>query len=279
MKMVRFKAPDGATHSGVINGDEEVVAFGDELVDMSHDGRRRALGRWSVDEVTLVAPVRPGSIIGIGLNYRDHARETGAEAPTEPVMFGKLPSCVTGPGSPIYIDSRLSEQVDYEAELGVVIGRACSDVAEQHALEHVLGYVCVNDVSARDLQVGGGAGQWLRGKSLDSFAPIGPHLVTADEVSDPQRLSVRCTVNDEVLQNSSTEHMIFSITELIAYISRGITLQPGDLILTGTPAGVGLAQVPPRWLTPGDEVAVEIGHVGRLVNPVRAREEALVSSL
>ncbi len=208
---------------------------------------------------------RPGKIVCVGLNYRDHAAETGAELPAAPLLFAKWPNTLIGHGEPIVIPGE-TQQVDYEAELGVVIGRRTRRVGEAQALDAVRGYVCVNDVSARDLQFADG--QWTRGKSPDSFCPVGPRLVPREEIDDPQALAVRCILNGEVLQDSSTAQMVFSVAEIIAYASRTITLEPGDLIATGTPAGVGVFRDPKVLLKDGDEVTVEVEHLGTLTNPV-----------
>ncbi len=212
---------------------------------------------------------RPGKILAAGMNYRDHAAEAGLEVPERPVVFAIWPSSVIGPGEPIVL-SALSAEVDYEAELGVVIGERARDVPVARALDVVAGYTCFNDVSARDLQFQDG--QWTRAKSLDTFSPTGPRVAPASEIPDPQALRIRCLVNGEALQDSSTAEMVFSVAELIAYISKGITLDPGDLIVTGTPAGVGFTRTPPIFLRPGDEVAVEIEGIGTLTNPVRGEE-------
>jgi len=210
---------------------------------------------------------RPQKIVCIGLNYRDHAEEQGTELPTAPLLFAKWPNTLIGPGEPIVIPP-ITKQVDYEAELGVVIGERVGGASAENALEAVAGYLCLNDVSARDLQFSDG--QWVRGKSLDTFCPIGPELVAAADVPDPQALAIRAVVNGEVLQDSHTSNMIFSVAEVLAHVSRAITLEPGDLIATGTPAGVGAFRDPPVWLEPGDEVTIEIEGLGALTNPVRA---------
>jgi 2-keto-4-pentenoate hydratase/2-oxohepta-3-ene-1,7-dioic acid hydratase in catechol pathway len=207
----------------------------------------------------------PGKIVCVGLNYRDHAEESGMDLPERPLLFAKWPSSLIGPGQPILIPQQAT-QVDYEAELGVVIGTRASRVSVDDALGHVEGYLCANEVSARDVQFADV--QWTRGKSFDTFGPVGP-LVPAAEVPDPQALQIRCLVNGEVMQDSSTAQMVFTVAEVIAFISDGITLEPGDLILTGTPAGVGLGRKPPVYLADGDEVTVEIQSVGSLTNPVR----------
>ena len=210
---------------------------------------------------------RPQKIVCIGLNYRDHAEEQGTELPAAPLLFAKWPNTLIGPGEPIVIPP-ITKQVDYEAELGVVIGERVRRASVENALEAVAGFLCLNDVSARDLQFSDG--QWVRGKSLDTFCPVGPELVPAADVPDPQALAIRAVVNGEVLQDSHTSNMIFSVAEIVAHVSRAITLEPGDLIATGTPAGVGAFREPPVWLEPGDEVTIEIEGVGALTNPVRA---------
>ena len=221
-----------------------------------------------LDGQRLLAPItRPGKIIGIGRNYREHAAEEGVEPPSAPLIFGKWSTTIVGPGSEIRWDPTLATQVDYEAELGVVIGRRARRVSEGEALDYVLGYTCLNDVSARDLQFGDG--QWVRGKSLDTFCPIGPAIVTTDEIPDPQRLRLSCTVSGERLQDATTADMYFSVAEIISYCSRAFTLEPGDVIATGTPSGVGAFRKPPRYLTDGDVVQVEVEGIGRLENTCR----------
>lgn len=212
--------------------------------------------------LSLLAPVpRPGKIVCVGLNYRDHAAETGKPVPEEPVLFAKFANSVVGHDSVVEIPAATRE-VDWEAELGVVIGRRARRVSADEALGHVAGYVCVNDLSARDLQRRGG--QWTRGKAIDGFLPMGPWLVTADEVADPQELAISCTVNGELVQSSTTAEMVFGVAELISVISQTMTLDPGDVIATGTPPGVGMGMTPPRFLAPGDVVTVEIAGLGRL---------------
>jgi 2,4-diketo-3-deoxy-L-fuconate hydrolase len=213
----------------------------------------------------LPIPV-PGKIICVGLNYRDHAAESGMVVPERPLIFSKWSNTLIGPGDPILLPS-FSKEVDYEAELGLVIGTRAQRIAAADALAHVRGYLCANDVSARDIQFLDG--QWARGKSLDTFCPVGP-LVPAAELPDPQSLGIRAILNGETLQDSTTADMIFTIPELISYISHSITLEPGDLILTGTPPGVGFARKPPIYLQPGDEITVEIDGIGTLTNPVRS---------
>ena len=222
----------------------------------------------------ILAPVVPTSILCIGLNYRRHAEESGAKPPERPVLFMKTPNSVQNPGDPIEIPTFLaSGKVDYECELAVVIGRPCKNATRENALEHVLGYTCANDVSARDWQLEWGGGQWCRGKSFDTFSPLGPCLVTTEEIPDPNALAIRTVLNGEVVQDWTTRDMIFDVLELIVFLSGSNTLLPGTVILTGTPHGVGMAAKPPRWLKAGDEVAVEIDGIGRLFNPV-ANEKA-----
>ena len=212
---------------------------------------------------------RPQKIVCVGLNYRDHAEEQGTELPAAPLLFAKWPNTLIGAGEPIVIPP-VTNQVDYEAELGVVIGERVRGASIETALEAVAGYLCLNDVSARDLQFSDG--QWVRGKSLDTFCPVGPHVVSAVDVPDPQSLPIRALVNGDVLQDSNTSNMIFSVAEIVAHVSQAITLVPGDLIATGTPAGVGAFRDPPIWLEPGDEVTIEIEGIGALTNPVRSGE-------
>ncbi len=216
--------------------------------------------------VNLCAPVpRPGKVICIGLNYRDHAEESGMAIPKSPIIFSKFPSCVIGPGKAIVIPTG-SDQVDYEAELAVVIGRRVKNITADEALDAVFGYTNFNDVSARDFQFADG--QWQRGKSCDTFAPMGPFIATKDELPDAEGLRIRFRRNRETLQDSNTGQLIFGIAELIEFLSRSITLEPGDVIATDTPPGVGFARKPPIFLRPGDIAEVEIEGLGTLSNPV-----------
>jgi 2-keto-4-pentenoate hydratase/2-oxohepta-3-ene-1,7-dioic acid hydratase in catechol pathway len=211
---------------------------------------------------------RPGKIVCVGLNYKDHAEEQGAELPAAPLLFAKFTTALIGPGDPIVIPSIVTK-CDYEAELGVVIGTSVRNVSKENALEAVAGYVVANDVSARDLQFADG--QWTRGKSPDTFCPVGP-LVPAAEIADPHALGIRAILNGETVQDSTTANLIFGIDEVVSYVSRTSTLEQGDLILTGTPAGVGVFRNPPRLLRPGDEITIEIDGVGSITNPVRAED-------
>jgi len=215
-----------------------------------------------------VLPIeRPGKIVCVGLNYRDHAEEQGAPLPTAPLLFAKWQNTLIGPGEPIVIPPIVTK-CDYEAELGVVIGTSVRIASVENALEAVAGYVCVNDVSARDLQFADG--QWTRGKSPDTFCPVGPQVVPRDEIPDPQALAIRAVLNGTAMQDSTTANMVFGVADLIAYITQTITLEPGDLIATGTPAGVGAFREPPVFMQPGDEITIEIEGLGSLTNPVAA---------
>jgi 2-keto-4-pentenoate hydratase/2-oxohepta-3-ene-1,7-dioic acid hydratase in catechol pathway len=233
-------------------------------------GRGSGRGRTARRRVAAAGPApvtRPGKIVAVGRNYAEHAAEEGVAAPADPILFTKFGSSIVGPGAEIRWRAADTSQVDFEAELAVVIGRTARDVSAADALGHVLGYTCLNDVSARDLQFADG--QWIRGKSLDTFCPIGPWLVTADEIPDPQALRIRCHVNGETLQDANTARMIHGVAALIAFASRYMTLEPGDIIATGTPAGVGVFRKPPRFLADGDVVVVEIEGIGRLENRCR----------
>jgi 2-keto-4-pentenoate hydratase/2-oxohepta-3-ene-1,7-dioic acid hydratase in catechol pathway len=215
-----------------------------------------------------VLPIeRPQKIVCIGLNYRDHAEEQSVELPVRPLLFAKWPNTLIGPGDSIRLPS-ITHEVDYEAELGVVIGERVSKASPDTALEAVRGYVCANDVSGRDIQFADK--QWVRGKSFDTFCPVGPELVPASEITDPQQLPIRAILNGQVMQDSTTANMVFGVAEIVSFVSQAITLEPGDLILTGTPAGVGVFRDPKVLLQPGDEITIEIDGIGSLTNPVVA---------
>jgi 2-keto-4-pentenoate hydratase/2-oxohepta-3-ene-1,7-dioic acid hydratase in catechol pathway len=223
---------------------------------------------YALSDIRVEVPLRhPSKVVAIGQNYMDHCRECNAPIPTRPIVFAKFPSSLIGPTDDIQWCSELTQQVDWEAELGVVIGKAARHVPEETALDYVFGYTVINDVSARDLQ--GGDGQWVRGKSLDTFCPMGPGIVTADEIPDPQDLDVRCWVNGMVMQDSNTLEMIFNVRYLISFLSRAFTLNPGDVISTGTPHGVGVGRDPQIFLQDGDVVEVEVERIGRLRNVCR----------
>jgi 2-keto-4-pentenoate hydratase/2-oxohepta-3-ene-1,7-dioic acid hydratase in catechol pathway len=224
-----------------------------------------AVASLALSEVTLLAPIpNPSKVVAIGLNYMDHCREQNIEPPEAPIIFAKFPSAVVGPGAAIRWDPALTRKVDYEVELAVVMGRTARRVPAADALDYVAGYTICNDVSARDLQFGDR--QWVRGKSLDTFCPLGPWLVTRDEIPDPHDLSIRCTLNGDVMQDSTTAEMIFGITTLIEFISRAFTLLPGDVIATGTPDGVGVFRSPQVFMKDGDVVTLEVEGLGQLTN-------------
>ncbi|MGW1991506.1 fumarylacetoacetate hydrolase family protein [Embleya sp. NPDC001921] len=238
-----------------------LVAAGPEAL------RDAALGATKeIEAGRRLAPLRPGKIVAIGLNYLDHIREAGVRPPESPLVFAKFASSVIGTGEAIVIDPELTGNVDWEVELGVVIGRTLRHADKDEAMAAIAGYTVANDVSARDLQFADG--QWVRGKSLDTFCPLGPVLVTPDEIADPQALVLRTRVNGETVQDSSTAEMVFGIAELLSYCSRAFTLEPGDLVLTGTPWGCGAFMDPPRRLVPGDVLETEVEGIGVLVNPV-----------
>jgi 2-keto-4-pentenoate hydratase/2-oxohepta-3-ene-1,7-dioic acid hydratase in catechol pathway len=272
------QAGGGAVPSEIVAflaaGDAAMEAARKALAWAATEGRSALAGRPGVlyreDQVRRRAPVpRPPKVICLGLNYRDHAAESGAAIPNEPVLFAKFPTAVIGPGDPIVLPAT-SAEVDYEAELVFVIGRGGRHIPEGEAMRHVAGYTCGHDVSARDYQLRRGGTQWLTGKTFDTFAPLGPSLVTADEVPDPHSLRIRCVVNGETLQDSTTAQMIFSVPQVVAYLSHVFTLEPGDVVFTGTPPGVGFVRTPPRFLKDGDVAEIIIDSLGTLRNPVRA---------
>lgn len=265
MKIIRHLEPDHGPSYARLNPDGSAERLAGNLYAGLHPtGETVAVTR-------LLAPIEPAAILCIGLNYRHHAAESGMKEPEIPILFVKGVNTLQHPGEPILIPTHLrSDKVDYECELAVVIGRACKNVARENALDYVLGYTCANDVSARDWQIEWGGGQWCRGKFFDTFAPLGPCLVTPDEIPDPNRLAIRTVLNGEVVQDWNTNDMIFDVPALIAFLSGSTTLLPGTVILTGTPHGVGMAAKPPRWLRPGDTVTIEIEGIGALTNPVAA---------
>ena len=271
MKLVTYSVGGGETRVGSVEDGEIQPLGGASMIEFIERGGSPEPGEETVslEEARIHAPVaRPQKVICIGLNYEDHAAETGAAIPEKPIVFSKYANSIIGPGEAIRIPP-ITQQPDYEAELAVVIGRTARNVPESEALDHVFGYTNANDVSARDIQMKEG-GQWTRGKAIDTFCPLGPYVVTRDEVEDPQNLSVRCTLNGEVVQDGHTSKMIFSVAELVAFLSTGMTLVPGDVIITGTPPGVGMARDPQLWLKDGDEVTIEIEGLEALTNPVEA---------
>jgi 2-keto-4-pentenoate hydratase/2-oxohepta-3-ene-1,7-dioic acid hydratase in catechol pathway len=264
MKIIRYLDRAGHTHYGNEQPDGSVLRIVGDILDAY------TVEAETVDVAKLLAPIVPTQILCIGLNYRQHAAETNAKIPERPILFVKGINTLQHPGDPILIPQHLrSDEVDYECELAVVIGRPCKNVPRARALEYVLGYTCANDVSARDHQIKLGGGQWCRGKFFDTFAPLGPRLVTADEIPNPNTLSISTTLNGERVQSSNTSDMIFDVPSIIEYLSGSTTLVPGTVILTGTPQGVGMAAKPsPRWLRPGDSVTIEIEKIGRLTNSI-----------
>jgi len=277
LKLVTYSTGDGVSRVGQIEGGEiqPLGSPGAGMLEYIERGGGAegepggADGSVALEEARLHAPIaRPEKLVAIGLNYEDHAAETGAEIPEKPVVFTKYPNTIIGPGEAIRIPP-ITEQVDYEAELAVVIGRPARNVSEAEAMEYVFGYMNSNDVSARDLQFSEG-GQWTRSKSIDTFCPTGPFIATRDELPDPQSLYIRAILNGEVMQDGTTSRMIFSVAEIVSFLSSGMTLAPGDIIITGTPPGVGMARDPQVWMKPGDEVSIEIEGLGTLTNPVEA---------
>lgn len=284
MKLVTFCVPGAPAQPGVLTPDHRIFSlqpagFDDTLAIIRGGWAARAAieaylrtvnpsASIALESAVLLAPIpRPGKVICVGLNYRDHAEESKMEIPSTPTIFNKFPTSITGPGAPIILPKN-SQKPDYEAEFAVVIGQGGRHIPADYWHRHVYGYFCLNDVSARDFQMA--TSQWLMGKTFDTFAPTGPWLTTADEIEDPHNLDIKLTINGEILQSSNTRHLIFNIPQLIAHLSSVCTLEPGDIISTGTPAGVGFARKPPRWLQPGDEVEVTVTGLGTLKNPVIA---------
>ncbi len=263
MKIVRIQDPDGKTLLGVDHGDGRTTRLEGDLF-----GKHRDTGE-TVTVAKLLAPLVPTDVLCIGLNYRKHAAEGNNPLPERPLVFMKTSSAVQNPNDPIVLPRRLrSDEVDYECELAVVIGRRCHNVSKAEALDYVLGYTCANDVSARDWQLKFGGGQWCRGKTFATFMPLGPCLLTADEVPNANDLPIRTVLNGEVMQDWNTDDMIFDVRTLIEFLSGSTLLLPGTVILTGTPHGVGSARKPPVFLKDGDTVTIEIDPIGKLTNPV-----------
>ena len=286
MKLVTYQSADGPRVAGVGDGKYVDLARADSslpsciktLLAQGPEAIRRAQAALDVAEAVIREPVKllppipnPEKVICVGINYADHAAETGMAAPGEPVIFNKFPTTVRTHGDPVVL-CPLSDSIDYEAELVVVIGTGGRHIQRESALEHVAAYACGNDISARDWQKDKPGGQWLLGKSFDSFAPFGPALVTADEIPEPGNLDIQLRLNGETMQDSNTSQLIFSVEELVAYVSGVCTLKPGDLIFTGTPPGVGMARRPPVYLKPGDVTEVEIEKIGVLRNKMVAEE-------
>lgn len=263
MKIIRYQDSKGAAHYGRLHADGgETRLEGDALGSLSDTGER-------ADRAKLLAPIVPRDILCIGLNYRRHAAEGNQAIPEFPVLFMKNSGALQNPGDPIVLPRLLrSDSVDYECELAVVIGNECKNVSRSEALNYVLGYTCANDVSARDWQLKFGGSQWCRGKTFATFCPLGPCLVTADEVPNPNALGIRTMLNGQVMQDWNTNDMIFDVPALIEFLSSSTALAAGTVILTGTPHGVGAARKPPVFLQPGDTVTIEIDGIGALTNPV-----------
>ena len=264
MRLIRYLDSKNLAHHGAAQPDGSARRIAGDIY-----GQHTVTGE-KADVAKLLAPIVPTQILCIGLNYGRHADETGARRPERPILFVKGVNTLQHPGDPIEIPTHLaSSEVDYECELAVVIGKACKNVTRADALEYVLGYTCANDVSARDHQIKLGGGQWCRGKFFDTFAPLGPCLVTPDEIPNPNTLKIATILNGVRVQDWTTSDMIFDVPALIEYLSGSTTLVPGTVILTGTPHGVGMAAKPaPRWLRPGDTVSIEIEKIGTLTNPV-----------
>ncbi len=283
MRFVTFRAPEGGAQAGVSVRDQVVSLAGAGFRDIlevlagGQEARARienfvyappAGAAYPAASVKLLAPVpRPPKLICVGLNYRDHAIESRMEIPKVPTIFSKFSTAVIGPGDPIVLPKN-STQPDYEAEFAFVIGQGGRHIAAADWDRHVFGYTLINDVSARDFQMA--TSQWLMGKTFDTFAPMGPHIVSIDEITDPHALDISLRINGEVLQRSNTRELIFKIPDLVAFLSSVFTLEPGDVVSTGTPAGVGFARNPPRFLKPGDDVVIQVDKIGELCNPVIA---------
>ncbi len=268
MRIIRFIDENGKVGYGHNYVDGRAVRLtGDLFTGLEETGKKVAVKK-------LLAPLVPAAILAIGLNYHQHAEETGSKIPKYPVLFMKNPASVTHPGDPVILHPSCMQppEVDYEVELAVVIGKSAKDVAVDKALEYILGYTVANDVSARRWQGGRGSGQWVRGKSFDTFCPLGPEMVTADELTDPQKLQLTCVLNGQTMQDANTADMIFPVAELISFLSTGMTLLPGTVILTGTPSGVGFTRKPPVYLMPGDLVEMTVEGIGTLSNPVALQE-------
>jgi len=263
MKIIRYQETDGSVRHAAQQPDGSALQIVGDIF-----GAFQVMHKPARIE-KLLAPVMPTSIVCIGLNYRRHAAEGNLPEPQHPIVFMKLPGAIQNPGEPIILPRHLrSDQVDYECELAVVLGKSCKNVTTEHALDYVLGYTCANDVSARDWQGKWGGGQWCRGKTFDTFAPLGPCLVLKDEIPDPAALKLKTILNGETMQDWNTGDMIFDVPTLISFLSGSTTLAPGTVILTGTPHGIGAARKPPIFLKPGDSVTIEIDRIGALTNPV-----------
>ena len=263
MKIIRYSDSSGQIYHASQQTDGSALVIDGDIFGTYIVSDRKA------DVAKLLAPVEPRAILCVGLNYKFHAEETGSAMPENPVLFMKSPGAVQNPGDPIQLPTVLkSDSVDYECELAIIIGKTAKNVRKEDAFKYILGYTCANDVSARDWQKNGGGGQWCRGKTFDTFCPLGPVLVTTDEIADPNKLSIKTHLNGQTVQDWSTSDMIFDVPTLIAFLSADTTLLPGTVILTGTPHGVGMARKPQLWMKDGDSVTIEIENIGSLTNPV-----------
>jgi 2-keto-4-pentenoate hydratase/2-oxohepta-3-ene-1,7-dioic acid hydratase in catechol pathway len=264
MKIIRFETEDNRVVHGAFEPDDPGRAYvieGDIFGVFKVSEEKANIGR-------MLAPIIPVNILALGINYKKHGDETAISAPDQPVLFLKATTSVIGPGETIVLPAAGASEVDYEAELVVVIGRAAKNIPPPKAMEHILGYTCANDVSARDWQIVKQKKQWARGKSFDTFCPLGPWIATKDDIEDPDRLEIRAILNGQVLQEAVTSDMIFPVREIVSNLSQSLTLLPGTVILTGTPEGVGFTRNPPIFLKDGDSVTIEIEKIGRLSNPV-----------
>lgn len=290
MKLLTFSV-EGKARPGALKGDRvidlaaaglpagpnggllEIARGGDAMLERARKALDDAGAKsYALSDVKVLPPIRqPSKIIAVGLNYLDHCKEANLPVPTEPVLFSKFTSSICGPYDDLSWPPSVTKEVDYEVEMAVVIGKPARDVAEKDALNYVLGYTVVNDVSARDLQFIG-AKQWDKSKSMDTFCPYGPYIVTRDEITDPHNLQVRTVLNGKEMQNSNTKNLIFNVNQIIAYASQGTTLLPGDLIPTGTPFGVGFSRNPPVFLKEGDECVCEVEKIGSIRNRIRLKK-------
>lgn len=284
MKLVTYKPAGAGPQLGVVvdgqvinlaeasggmlpNDMRSLIALGEPALELARQVASSGAAGVGLGDVKILAPIsNPSKVVAIGLNYMDHVRESNAKVPTLPVMFTKYTNSIVGPGDAIRWDPEITQRVDFEAELAFVVSKTATRVSEEDAFDYIFGYMNCHDVSARDLQLDKGD-QWIMGKSLDTFCPLGPYLVTKDEIADPHNLSIKCIVNGQALQDSNTRELIFKIPYLMAYLTRRITLYPGDVVTTGTPDGVGFARKPPVLLKGGDVVTVEVEGLGQLTNP------------
>lgn len=266
MKIIQFLSEEDRVFTGVFDAKTPDVS---RIIEGNIFGDINVTEKWEKIK-KILPPLTPVNILCLGLNYEEHAAETKVTSPESPVLFLKGTNSVVGPGSPIVLPRVAPDEVDYEAELAVVVGKKARNVPASEAKNYIFGYTCANDVSARDWQIFRQKGQWARGKSFDTFCPLGPHIVTADEIENPDDLSIRAILNGTVMQDSNTSNMIFDVSAIISDLSRSMTLLPGTVILTGTPEGVGFTREPPVYLRDGDIITIDIEGIGELVNPVKS---------